>query len=217
MSEKIVAPSLLSMDFPNMMTQLKRVEVAGATWLHYDVMDGVFVENISFGPGILKQVRKVTDLFLDVHLMIVNPEKYVDAFVEAGADQITFHVESFSSAEEGVQIVKETRKKGVKVGVTLRPQTPVEDLLPYVKWVDLILIMSVEPGFGGQAFIESSLDKIAYFDEIRTLNDYDYLISVDGGINEETGSKARGKGADVLVAGSYVFGEDIEKAVASLL
>lgn len=217
MSNKIVAPSLLSMDFPNMTTELKRVEAGGATWLHYDVMDGVFVDNISFGPGILKQIRRVSDLFLDVHLMIVNPEKYVDAFIEAGADQITFHVESFESAEEGVRVVKETRKKGVKVGVTLRPGTAVEDVLPYVKLVDLILVMSVEPGFGGQSFIESSLDKIAYFDEIRTLNDYEYLISVDGGINEETGQKSREKGADVLVAGSYVFGEDIEKAIASLL
>lgn len=216
MSEVIVAPSLLSLDYMDAKTQLKRLEVAGAKWLHYDVMDGVFVENISFGPAILKQVSKVTDLFLDVHLMIQSPEKYVDAFIEAGADQITFHVESFESAEYGVQIIKETIKKGIKVGITSRPKTPLDAVLPYLKYVDLVLVMSVEPGFGGQEFMPASLERIAQYVELRALNQYSYLIAVDGGINGETATKTKQAGVDVLIAGSYVFSEDIEKAIQSL-
>lgn len=217
MSEIIVAPSLLSLDYTDSKTQIKRLEVAGAKWLHYDVMDGVFVENISFGPMILSQMNKITDLFMDVHLMIVKPEKYVDRFIEAGADQITFHVESFDSAEYGVQVVRETLKKGVKVGITARPHTAIEEILPYLKYVDLVLVMSVEPGFGGQEFMPISLERIERLVELRSLNQYEYLISVDGGINDETGRKAKKAGADVLVAGSYVFSEDIEKAIQSLL
>lgn len=217
MSEIIVAPSLLSLNYMDSKTQLKRLEVAGAKWLHYDVMDGVFVNNISFGPAILKQVSKTSDLFLDVHLMIVNPEKYVDAFIEAGADQITFHVESFDSAEVGVQVVRSAIKKGVKVGITSRPKTALESVLPYLKYVDLVLVMSVEPGFGGQSFMPSSLERIAQFVELRSLNQYNYLISVDGGINAETATLAKQAGVDALVAGNYVFSEDIEKAIQSLL
>ena len=217
MSEIIVAPSLLSMDYMDSKKQLKRLEVSGAKWLHYDVMDGVFVDNISFGPMILKQVSKTTDLFLDVHLMIVHPEKYVDAFIEAGADQITFHVESFESAEFGVQVIKNTVKKGVKVGITSRPNTPLEDVLPYLKYVDLVLVMSVEPGFGGQEFMTSSLERIERYVELKALNQYDYLVSVDGGINSDTATQAKHAGVDAVVAGSYVFSEDIEKAIQSLL
>ena len=217
MKEIIVAPSLLSLDYMNSQTQLKRLEVAGAQWLHYDVMDGVFVDNISFGPMILKQISKVSDLFLDVHLMIVNPEKFVDAFIEAGADQITFHVESFESAEVGVQVIKNTIKKGVKVGITARPKTPLEKVLPYLKYANLVLVMSVEPGFGGQAFMPESLDRIKEYVELRALNNYNYLISVDGGINGDTALKAKLAGVDAMVAGSYIFSEDIEKAIQSLL
>lgn len=213
----IVAPSVLSLDFREMKTQLKRVEVAGALWLHYDVMDGIFVDNISFGPSIMNTIDKVSDLLLDVHLMIERPEKYFDAFIENGADSITFHAECFAQVEEGVNAVKALKKKGIKAGITLRPQTPLSAIVPYLKYVDLVLVMSVEPGFGGQPFIPEMFDRIAELAKIRSLNKYGYLISVDGGINGETGPKAHKAGADVLVAGSYVFKDDIEKAVASLL
>ncbi len=215
--ERIVSPSLLSIDFKDLNKQLKRVEVAGAKWLHYDVMDGQFVDNISFGPGILKQINQASDLFLDVHLMIMDPRKYFDAFIDAGADAITFHAECFKHVEEGVEAVKYLKSKGIKAGITLRPGTELDAIVPYLKLVDLVLVMSVEPGFGGQAYIPEMGLRIQQLNEMRKLNNYGYLISVDGGINKETGDISRQYGADVLVAGSYVFGEDIEKAVASLL
>ncbi len=200
-----------------MKTQLKRVEVAGATWLHYDVMDGIFVPNISFGPAILGQVNRVSDLFLDVHLMIERPEKYFDQFIANGADAITIHTECFKDQLEGLNAIKSLKQKGVKSGITLRPNTPISDIVAYLKHVDIVLVMSVEPGFGGQAFIPEMFDRIKEIDAMRKANNYDFVISVDGGINQETAIKARENGADVLVAGSYVFGDEIEKAVQSLL
>lgn len=215
--KRIVAPSVLSLDFAHMTTQLKRVEVAGASSLHFDVMDGVFVPNISFGPEILKQIDKVSDLFMDVHLMIQDPQKYFDAFIDNGADAITFHVECFEDAGGGLAAVKYLKSKGIKAGITLKPQTDLGLIIPYLKSVDIVLVMAVEPGFGGQAFMSDMLDRIERIHEMRQLNGYEFLISVDGGINERTGAQCRQKGADILVAGSYVFGDDIEKAVASLL
>lgn len=213
----IVAPSLLALDFKEMRLQIKRAETS-AKWFHYDVMDGVFVDNISFGPDILKQVASITENFMDVHLMIVRPEKYFNAFKESGADAITIHVECFDEAEKGIEAIQKIHEMGLKAGISLRPSTPIDISIPYLKYVDLVLVMSVEPGFGGQAFIPSMLDRIKQFDELRKLNSYGYLISVDGGINGETGPKCREKGADVLVAGSYIFkSDDIEKAVQSLL
>lgn len=212
----IIAPSILSLDFRQMTTQLKRVEIAGAKWLHYDVMDGVFVDNISFGPALLNTIDQVSDLFLDVHLMITRPEKYFDAFIANGADMITIHVECYRDAKTGISAIAALHEKGIKAGITLRPSTPIDTVIPYLKYVDAVLVMSVEPGFGGQKFIVSTIERIARLDEMRRLNHYNFLISVDGGINQETGSKCKKAGADVLVAGSYVFANDIEQAVSSL-
>ncbi|CAM4340615.1 ribulose-phosphate 3-epimerase [Erysipelothrix aquatica] len=214
---KIVSPSVLSLDFSEMKTQLKRVEVAGAKWLHFDVMDGHFVPNISFGPGILKQVDHVSDLLMDVHLMISDPVQYFDAFIDAGADAITIHAECFDDVMDGIAAVKDLKKRGIKAGITLKPGTDISLIVPYLKHVDIVLVMSVEPGFGGQAFMPEMLDRIKEVDAFRQSNNYEYLISVDGGINDETGIRARSAGADILVAGSYVFSDDIEKAVISLL
>lgn len=214
--DKIVSPSLLALDYREMKMQIKRAETV-AKWFHYDVMDGVFVDNISFGPDLLGQISALTENVMDVHLMIVRPEKYFEAFKKNGADMITIHVECFEEAEMGIAAIEKLHEMGLKAGISLRPSTPIDLSIPYLKYVDLVLVMSVEPGFGGQAFIPSMLDRIKEFDALRKLNHYGYRISVDGGINHDTGVKCREAGADVLVAGSYIFkSEDIEKAVLSL-
>lgn len=214
---KIVAPSVLAMDFSDMKTQLKRIAVGGAKWIHYDVMDGVFVPNISFGPDLMAQIKKHSEGFMDVHLMISDPVKYFDVFIEKGAQAITFHIESMDSVEDTLAAIKYLKSKDIMVGITLKPGTELSTIIPYLKQVDLVLVMSVEPGFGGQSYIPEMADRIKQLAEMRNLNNYSYLISVDGGINRETGKISRDAGADVLIAGSYVFGEDIEAAVASLL
>ena len=214
---KIVAPSVLAMDFSDMKTQLKRIKIGGAEWIHYDVMDGVFVPNISFGPDLMQQIVNHSDAFMDVHLMIQKPIDYFDAFIEKGAQAITFHVECMSSVEEGLSAVKYLHSKNIKAGITLRPGTSLEAIITYLKHVDIVLVMSVEPGFGGQVFIMDMLGRIEHLNKIRRLNNYQYLISVDGGINETTGKLCRTAGSDILIAGSYIFKDEIEKNVKSLL
>ncbi len=206
---------MLSADFGNLERDTKMIDRSAARWVHIDVMDGVFVPNISFGFPVMKPIRKATDKFLDVHLMIVDPEKYVARFAEAGADLITFHYEATKSPEACVAL---TRLTGAKVGISIKPATPVEVLRSVLPLVDLVLVMSVEPGFGGQSFMPESLDKIR---ELRRMADemgLDTIIEVDGGISSENAALLYEAGAEVLVAGSAVFkAADPEKEIVKML
>ena len=212
---KIIAPSMLSADFGHLERDTKMIDGSAAEWIHIDVMDGIFVPNISFGFPVLKAIRKASAKFLDVHLMIVEPERYVARFVEAGADMVTFHIEATRQAAECVAAI---RRAGAKVGVSIRPKTPVSTLKEILPSVDMVLIMSVEPGFGGQSFIPESLDKVR---ELRAMADaagLDTIIEVDGGISTRNSAMLFEAGADVLVAGSSVFGaEDPAAEIVKML
>ena len=213
----IIAPSVLSLDYSRFEQQMLDLHASKAQWLHFDVMDGHFVPNLTFGPDILKAFRKASHLFLDVHLMVEDPDFFSDVFIDAGAQMITFHTEALDNDSQRIKaLIKKIRDRGAKVGLTVKPKTPVETLFPYVGEVDLLLIMSVEPGFGGQSFIHQSLDKIASLRKLIDQQQSSALIEVDGGINSETGRLCLEAGANVLVAGSYVFKEDIIAAVDSL-
>ncbi len=216
MTKTIVAPSVLSMDYSRMKEQLEEVENSGAEWLHFDVMDGHFVPNLTFGPDILKGFRKACGLFLDVHVMITKPLFFAEKFLSAGADGYTFHYEAMDSEEEIRSLASLIRAHGKTAGISIKPDTDVSVLKPFLNDFDLFLIMSVEPGFGGQKFIPESLDKIrtlrGWLDEMQS----QAHIEVDGGINQTTGALAKNAGADVLVAGSYIFRNDIAEAVNSL-
>lgn len=207
----LIAPSILSADFSKLGEEIRAIEKAGADWVHVDVMDGHFVPNLTIGAPVVKSLRPVTKLPLDVHLMIEKPERYVEDFAKAGADYLTIHVEATS--EVGACLEK-IRALGVKPGITLRPRTSVEEILPFLKQVDLILVMTVEPGFGGQGFMR---DQIAKIDRLRAELDRigsAALIEVDGGINDQTAKEV--SNADVLVAGNYVFKNDYAKAIETL-
>ncbi|GMU87912.1 MAG: ribulose-phosphate 3-epimerase [Chlorobiota bacterium] len=202
---KILAPSLLSADFTDLKGQIALVESAGAGFIHCDVMDGKFVPNITFGSLIVDAARRVTALPLDVHLMIEDPQHHIEDFVNAGADYITVHQEEVVHLDRVIHRIKEL---GAKAGVAINPATPVECLREVLEIVDLVLIMSVNPGFGGQKFIPNSLKKIKKLSEIRRMNSYNFLIEVDGGVNLQNAAEIAAAGCDVLVAGSAVYNSD---------
>jgi ribulose-phosphate 3-epimerase len=211
---KLLAPSVLSADFAQLNNQIRLAELGGADWIHCDVMDGHFVPNISFGPAIVKAVRKSTKLPVDVHLMIENPDLYIDEFADAGADFITVHLEAVYHLNRTLQKIKET---GKKAGVSINPSTPVNLISEIAEEIDLLLIMSVNPGFGGQSFIQSSLRKIEEAARLRDSLHAEFLIEVDGGIGKENILKISEAGCDVFVAGSSIFGsENITGAAAEL-
>lgn len=212
----IISPSILSLDFTQLNTQMEAVNASQAQWLHYDVMDGHFVPNLTFGPDILKAFRKLTDCELDVHLMITDPETYAPVFIKAGAQWLTFHYEAMENAEACRKLAKQLRQWGVKPGISIKPKTPVEVLKDLWQDFDLVLVMSVEPGFGGQQFEPSALEKIAQLRAWAQAENVNLRIEVDGGINAETGKLCTQAGADVLVAGSYIFKNNIVDAVDSL-
>ena len=210
----LIAPSLLSCDFSQMGQEIKRMELAKADFMHLDVMDGHFVPNITFGAPVIKTVRSYTDVPFDVHLMISEPLKYIDDFADAGADIITFHVESDSDIKETIEKIK---SRGVKPGLVIKPNTPASAVFPYLSDLYMVLIMTVEPGFGGQSFMEDMLPKVS---EIRNEADKvnpQLLIEVDGGIAENTIAKASKAGVDICVAGTAVFkAEDSAQSIANL-
>ncbi|MDQ0155973.1 ribulose-phosphate 3-epimerase [Robertmurraya andreesenii] len=209
-----IAPSILSADFSKLGEEIKDVELGGADYIHVDVMDGHFVPNITIGPLIVEAIRPVTKLPLDVHLMIENPDQYVEAFAKAGADYITVHVEACRHLHRTIQNIK---SYGVKAGVVLNPATPVESIQHVIEDVDMVLLMSVNPGFGGQKFIPSVFPKIKQVREMADEKGLDIEIEIDGGVNEETAKLCIEAGANVLVAGSAVYNQpDRKKAIEAL-
>lgn len=208
----LIAPSMLSCDFSNIGQELHDVDAAGADMIHWDVMDGHFVPNITFGAPVISKVRKSSKNFFDVHLMITSPEQYLEDFIKAGSDLITVHIESTDKINECFKILGEA---GVQKGLSLRPGTPLSEITPYLADLDMVLVMTVEPGFGGQSFMEAQIEKINELYSLRKEHGYKYKIEVDGGMSDKTAPLV--SKADVLVAGSFVFKESGQEGYASAI
>ena len=217
MKRTAIAPSILSADFTKLGEEIALVQNLGAEYLHFDVMDGHFVPNISFGVPVLKSISHTHSMVNDVHIMISEPLKYIEPFAKAGADIITFHYEACRDEEEVHKVISLIHQHGVKAGISIKPATPVGVLDPFLNEVELVLVMSVEPGFGGQSFMDNALGKIEYLRKALDEKRGSYLIEVDGGINEITGPLCKKAGVDILVAGSYLFGKKDIKERMELL
>lgn len=217
MKELVIAPSILSLDYARTSEQLKELNESNAKWMHFDVMDGHFVPNLTFGPDLLKGFKKAVDMVMDVHIMVDNPSLIASIFIKAGADIVTFHLEACEDINACIALAQDIRKAGCMAGISVKPKTAIEPILAHLKEFDLVLIMSVEPGFGGQSFMEETLDKVRSLRTIIERDNLDTRIEIDGGINAETAKLAVDAGCDALVAGSYVFKENIAKAVDTLL
>ena len=212
-----IAPSILSADFNKLEEEILKVQNAGAEFLHFDVMDGHFVPNISFGIPVLKNIAHSHHMVNDVHIMISDPKKYAPEFIKSGAEYLTFHYEALNSDKEVEEVIDLIHSLNGKAGLSVKPNTPAEVVDKFLPKLDLVLVMSVEPGFGGQSFIPSALDKIAHLRKVIDEKKYNCLIEVDGGINAETGKLCKDAGVDVLVAGSYLFGhDDLKERMESL-
>ena len=218
MKDMIISPSVLDADFLHFEHDIQKIKNAGIKWIHFDVMDGHFVKNISFGNLFLKKVNKNLDLIKDVHIMVNDPLSMVEEYQESGADYLTFHYEACKDDAEVFQVIDKIHECGMKAGISIKPKTPVNVIFPFLHSLDLVLIMSVEPGRGGQKFMDLSLNRIYALKNRINEERVDVLISVDGGVNDVTGPECRKMGADILVVGQYLFGhEDFNERVERLL
>ena len=218
MNSIVIAPSILSLDYANVSAQLEILKESKAEWLHFDVMDGHFVPNLTFGPDILRGFKKACPLFMDVHLMVEDPETYAPIFIKNGADLVTFHTEALNNDLTRIQkLLDEIHGLGAKGGIVVKPNTAIEPFESVLKSCDLVLIMSVVPGFGGQKFMADMLKKVEWLKEKREALNLSYRIEIDGGINQDTFRLALNAGCDTLVAGSYVFKNDIAKTIEGML